>query len=72
MIEFDYRQERLRTGETICRPVAKVYLHRSAKDKEQRFYLLGAHEKQRGNPLAKDKLGKRLKRMFCPQRQIIC
>jgi hypothetical protein len=29
MIEFDYRQERLRTGETIFRPVAKVYLLRA-------------------------------------------
>jgi hypothetical protein len=29
MIEFDYRQERLRTGETIFRPVAKVYLLRT-------------------------------------------
>lgn len=28
MIEFDYRQERLRTGEIIFRPVAKVYLLR--------------------------------------------
>ncbi|MFQ5813202.1 MAG: hypothetical protein ACE5I2_08460 [Anaerolineae bacterium] len=28
MIEFDYRRERLRTGETIFRPVAKVYLLR--------------------------------------------
>jgi len=28
MIEFDYRQERLRTGEIISRPVAKVYLLR--------------------------------------------
>lgn len=28
MIEFDYKQERLHTGETIYRPVAKVYLHR--------------------------------------------
>ena len=26
MTEFDYRKERLRTGETIFRPVAKVYL----------------------------------------------
>jgi hypothetical protein len=26
MIEFDYRQERLRTGEIIFRPVAKAYL----------------------------------------------
>lgn len=26
MIEFDYRQERLRTGEIIFRPVAKVYI----------------------------------------------
>lgn len=26
MIEFDYRQERLRTGEIIYRPVVKVYL----------------------------------------------
>lgn len=29
MIEFDYRQERLRTGEIIFRPVAKVYLLKS-------------------------------------------
>lgn len=29
MIEFDYRQERLHTGEIIFRPVAKVYLLRS-------------------------------------------
>jgi hypothetical protein len=29
MIEFDYRQERLRTGEIIFRPVAKVYLLRA-------------------------------------------
>ena len=28
MIEFDYRQERLRTGEIIFRPVAKIYLLR--------------------------------------------
>ena len=28
MIEFDYRQERLRIGEVILRPVAKVYLLR--------------------------------------------
>ena len=28
MIEFDYRQERLKTGEIIFRPVAKVYLLR--------------------------------------------
>lgn len=28
MIEFDYRQERLRIGEVIFRPVAKVYLLR--------------------------------------------
>jgi hypothetical protein len=28
MIEFDYRQERLRTGEIIFRPVAKAYLLR--------------------------------------------
>ena len=26
MIEFDYREERLRTGEIIFRPVAKIYL----------------------------------------------
>jgi len=32
MIEFDYRQERLRTGEVIFRPAAKVYLLRSAGD----------------------------------------
>jgi hypothetical protein len=29
MIEFDYRQERLRTGEIKFRPVAKVYLLRT-------------------------------------------
>jgi len=28
MIEFDYRQERLRIGEVIFRPVAKAYLFR--------------------------------------------
>jgi hypothetical protein len=28
MIEFDYREERLRIGEVILRPVAKVYLLR--------------------------------------------
>lgn len=32
MIEFDYRQERLRTGEIIFRPVAKVYLLRSESE----------------------------------------
>ncbi|GFP27294.1 hypothetical protein [Candidatus Hakubella thermalkaliphila] len=32
MIEFDYRQERLRTGEIIFRPVAKVYLLRSGSE----------------------------------------
>jgi hypothetical protein len=32
MIEFDYRQERLRTGEIIFRPVAKVYLLREEED----------------------------------------
>ena len=32
MIEFDYRQERLRTGEIIFRPVAKVYLLRSENE----------------------------------------
>lgn len=32
MIEFDYRQERLRTGEIIFRPVAKVYLLRSGNE----------------------------------------
>lgn len=26
MIEFDYRQERLRTGDVIFRPVCKIYL----------------------------------------------
>ncbi|MBA7694533.1 hypothetical protein ES703_103144 [subsurface metagenome] len=29
MVEFDYRQERLRSGEIIFRPVAKVYLLKS-------------------------------------------
>ncbi len=28
MMEFDYREERLRTGEIIFRPVAKAYLLR--------------------------------------------
>lgn len=32
MIEFDYKQERLRTGEIIFRPVAKVYLLREEGD----------------------------------------
>ena len=32
MIEFDYRQERLRTGGIIYRPVAKVYLQRSENE----------------------------------------
>ena len=29
MVEFDYREERLRSGEIILRPVAKAYLLRS-------------------------------------------
>jgi hypothetical protein len=32
MIEFDYRQERLRTGEVMFRPVAKVYLLRAENE----------------------------------------
>lgn len=32
MIEFDYRQERLRTGEIIFRPVAKVYFLKSENE----------------------------------------
>jgi hypothetical protein len=32
MVEFDYRQERLPTGEVILRPVAKVYLLNSEKE----------------------------------------
>jgi hypothetical protein len=32
MIEFDYRQERLHTGEIIFRPVAKLYLLRSENE----------------------------------------
>ena len=32
MIEFDYRQERLHTGEIIFRPVAKIYLLRSGSE----------------------------------------
>jgi len=32
MFEFDYRQERLRTGEIIFRPVAKAYLLRSENE----------------------------------------
>jgi len=29
MVEFNYRQEQLRSGEIIFRPVAKLYLLRS-------------------------------------------
>ena len=32
MIEFDYRQEKLHTGEVIFRPVAKIYLLRSENE----------------------------------------
>ena len=32
VIEFDYRQERLRTGKAVVRPVAKVYLLRSGSE----------------------------------------
>lgn len=32
MIEFDYRQEYLRTGEVIFRPVAKVYLFKDENE----------------------------------------
>lgn len=32
MIEFDYRQERLKTGELIIRPVAKVNIMRSENE----------------------------------------
>ena len=32
MIEFDYRRERLRTGEIIFRPVAKTYLLKSTNE----------------------------------------
>lgn len=32
MIEFDYRQENLRTGEIIFRPVAKAYILKSANE----------------------------------------
>lgn len=32
MVEFDYREERLRTGEIIFRPVAKIYLLRSESE----------------------------------------
>ena len=32
MVEFDYRKERLRSGETIFRPVAKVYLFRAGRE----------------------------------------
>ncbi|PIU64359.1 MAG: hypothetical protein COS84_08555 [Armatimonadetes bacterium CG07_land_8_20_14_0_80_40_9] len=40
MIEFDYRQERLRTGEIIFRPVAKIYLLRSESEWiAQYFYI---------------------------------
>ncbi len=41
MVEFNYRQERLRSGEIIFRPVAKVYLQRP--DSEwiaQYFYVI--------------------------------
>ena len=32
MIGFDYRREKLHTGETIFRPVAKVYLLRNKNE----------------------------------------
>ncbi len=32
MIEFDYRQERLHTGEVIFRPIAKAYLLKSKNE----------------------------------------
>ena len=32
MIEFDYREERLHSGEIIFRPVAKIYLLRKNQD----------------------------------------
>ena len=32
VIEFDYRQERLRTGEIVLRPVTKVYLLKSERE----------------------------------------
>lgn len=32
MIEFDYRQERLHSGEIIYRPVAKVYLLKNKRE----------------------------------------
>ena len=34
MIEFDYKEERLRTGEIIFRPVAKAYLLRHVRSKD--------------------------------------
>ena len=39
MIEFDYRRERLRTGETIFEPVAKVYLLKEGEWIAEYFYV---------------------------------
>jgi len=40
MIEFNYRKERLRTGETILRPVAKAYLFRSDNEWIAEFFYI--------------------------------
>ncbi len=40
MIEFDYRQERLRTGEIIFRPAAKVYLLRSESEQIAEYFYV--------------------------------
>ncbi|MBW8049077.1 MAG: hypothetical protein FVQ77_01805 [Cytophagales bacterium] len=40
MIEFDYRQERLRSGEIIFRPVANIYILRNNKEWiSENFYI---------------------------------
>lgn len=40
MIEFDYRQERLHSGEIIFRPVAKIYLLRSEKEWVAEYFYI--------------------------------
>jgi len=40
MIEFDYRQEHLRTGEIIFRPVAKAYLLKSGSEWIPKYFYV--------------------------------
>ena len=40
MVEFDYRQERLRTGEIIFRPIAKVYILRYEREWVAEYFYI--------------------------------